>query len=258
MFVATTSSEGTDRRSLNLQDNGNALVSAVAAANPNTIVVAATPGALLTPWAKEIKALLVNFMPGQEGGNAIADLLFGDVNPSGKLPLTFPNVDNEVNFTKEMYPGTFPDHGNPSQQEASYSEKLLVGYRWYDAHKVAPAFPFGHGLSFTTFHYSELQSSTSAVSLTLTNNGSAGGAEVVQLYLSFPAAAGEPPQQLKGFQKVYLQPGEKAQVTLKLSPRDFSIWSVAAHSWQVVSGAFGVAVGSSSRDHRLTGTIEVL
>ena len=126
VFVATTSSEGSDRKSLNLDDNGNALVAAVAAVNHNTVVVAATPGALLTPWRDAVKSLVVNFMSGQEGGNAIVQVLFGKVNPSGKLPITFPRIDNEINFTKQQYPGTFPDKANPQQQEAIFSEKLLV------------------------------------------------------------------------------------------------------------------------------------
>ena len=195
---------------------------------------------------------------GQEGGKAIADVLFGSVNPSGKLPVTFPNTDNEMNFTKAMYPGNFPDPRNPSQQEANYSEQLLVGYRWYDAHNVQPAYPFGHGLSYTTFDYSELHVSTSGVSFTLENNGTSfAGAEVAQLYLSFPPQAREPPRQLKGFQKVYLHPASKERVTLPLTARDFSIWSVASHEWTLVNGTFGVAVSSSSRDDRLIGTLRV-
>ena len=111
--------------------------------------------------------------------------------------------------------------------------------------------------SYTSFHYSGLRTSSSTVSLTLENNGTLPGAEVVQLYLAFPPEAGEPPQQLKAFKKVHLNAGEKAQVTLELTSRDFSVWSVAAHAWQVVSGAFGVSVGSSSRDHRLVGEVHV-
>ena len=131
------------------------------------------------------------------------------------------------------------------------------GYRWYDHYQIEPAYCFGHGESFTSFHYSGLHVSTSAVSLTLQNNGTVAGAEVVQLYLSFPSGAGEPPQQLKGFEKVHLEAGESTLVTLGLDARAFSIWMVGTHAWTVVSGTFGVAVGSSSRDHRLVGSVEV-
>jgi beta-glucosidase len=139
---------------------------------------------------------------------------------------------------------------------ARYDERLLVGYRWYDANHVAPAFPFGHGLSYTTFSYSELHASAAGVTFTLTNNGTVAGSEVPQLYLQFPPSAGEPPQQLKGFQKVGpLAPGASQQVTIKLSSREFSIWSTAAHGWTPVSGKFGFAIGSSSRDIRLTAIV---
>jgi len=257
VFVATTSSEGSDRKTLALKDNGDALVAAVAAAQPNTIVVAATPGALLTPWSSSVKALLTNFMPGQESGNAIADVLFGDVNPSGKLPLTFPNKDNEVDFAPRNYPGIFNDKADPKQQEAYYEEKLLVGYRYYDAKKITPKFAFGFGLSYTTFKYSDIKATKDSVSFTLTNSGSVKGAEVAQVYLGFPASAGEPPLQLKGFKKVMLAPGAKATVTIKLTDRSFSTWDVGTHGWKVEKGSFSVQVGGSSRNAALTGSITV-
>lgn len=148
VFVATTSSEGGDRGTLSLGGNQDALVNAVCASNPKCIVVIETPGAILTPWRNVTAAIVTNFMPGQEGGNAIIDVLYGSVNPAGKLPLTFPTKDNEVNFTARMYPGVFDSKTmGPKQQEAYYEEKLLVGYRYYDANKIEPAFPFGHGLS---------------------------------------------------------------------------------------------------------------
>lgn len=148
VFVATTSSEGGDRSSLSLGSAQDELVYAVCAANPKCIVVIETPGAVLTPWRNVSAAIVTNFMPGQEGGNAIVDVLYGSVNPAGKLPLTFPTKDNEVNFTARMYPGVFDSKTmGPKQQEAYYEEKLLVGYRYYDANKIEPAYPFGHGLS---------------------------------------------------------------------------------------------------------------
>ena len=142
VFVATTSAEGSDRGTLALKDNGDALVAAVVKANPRTVVVVSGPGAVLMPWADDVEAVLINFMPGQEGGNAIVRVLFGDVDPSGKLPITIPNRDNEVEFTQAQYPGVFTDPDDPSQQEATYSERLEVGYRWYDAHGKSPLYPF--------------------------------------------------------------------------------------------------------------------
>lgn len=130
-----------------------------------------------------------------------------------------------------------------------------MGYRWYDANNVTPAFEFGLGLSYTTFQYSNLAVSTSSVNFTITNTGSRAGAAVPQLYLGFPASAGEPPKQLKGFQKVYLQPGQASRVSLPLNQRAFSIWDISSHSFQPVSGTFTAYVGASSRDIRLTGTV---
>ena len=151
----------------------------------------------------------------------------------------------------------FATRCSPSGLWLTLMRTTCSGYRWYDHHQIEPAYCFGHGESFTSFHYSGLHVSTSAVSLTLQNNGSVAGAEVVQLYLSFPSGAGEPPQQLKGFEKVHLEAGESTVVTLGLDARAFSIWMVGTHAWAVVSGTFGVAVGSSSRDHRLVGSVEV-
>lgn len=143
VFVGTSSSEGGDRRDLSLGDQ-DALIERVAAVlGQKTVVVAVTPGALLTPWRERVGAILIPMMPGQEYGNAIVDVLFGAVNPGARLPITFPNAENEVNFTQGMYPG--------KNGVSVYSEALEIGYRWYNAHSVVPAFPFGHGLSFTSF-----------------------------------------------------------------------------------------------------------
>jgi beta-glucosidase len=195
-----------------------------------------------------------------------------------------PNIENEMKMTHRQYPGVRPTVpsggiacGNPVATNAStglnprggtggsdceptkayYDEKLLVGYRWYDEHRVDPAFPFGFGLSFTTFNYSSLKATPTKVSFVVTNTGLVTGTEVTQLYLAFPPSAGEPPQQLKGFQKVTLGPGKSAQVTINLQPRSFSIWSVDKHEWAVVSGEFGVKVGGSSRDQPLHSTIHI-
>jgi beta-glucosidase len=249
VFIATDSSEGSDRRDLSFGDS-DALVAAVAAAaGTKTAVVFVTPGAALTPWAKDVAAVLTPFMPGQAYGDAITSVLFGDVNPSGRLPLTFPNIENEVNFTTSQWPGV--------NGRATYTEKLLIGYRWYDTHNVKPAFPFGHGLSYTNFSYANLVCGTSSCSVDITNTGEIAGAEVAQLYLGFPSSAGEPPKQLKGLQKLTLAPGAKQTVTFTLKPRDTSIWDITTHQWKQITGEYGVFVGASSRDLRQTGKLTV-
>lgn len=246
IFVGTTSSEGGDRRDLSLAEEDK-LISAVAAAAGNKVsVVAVTPGAILTPWRDEVGAILIPFMPGQEYGNAIVDVLFGDVNPSAKLPITFPKIENEVGFAEEQYPG--------KNGVSLYSEGLEVGYRWYAAHDVQPAFPFGHGLSYTNFEYSNLTIVGDTVSCQVKNAGSVDGAEIVQLYLGFPKQAGEPPKQLKQFQRVSLSSGKQATVSLQLDDLSLSIWDTKVHDWAIVPGEFKVMVGSSSGDIRLTGT----
>ena len=257
VFVGTTSGEGADRPNLALPSEQDNLVRAVTGAQPHTVVCVASPGVVLLPWSKDVAAILATFMPGQQAGPAITSLLYGEVNPSGKLPLTFPNKENEVNFTPEQWPGV----AAPGEKfnRANYTERLLVGYRYYDQMNIdfTTGFPFGHGLSYTTFSYSKLKIKSNSVSCTITNTGSVAGAEVVQLYLSFPTSANEPPNQLKGFQKVMLGPGEQRGVVFPLTPRHFSIWNSEHHMWTEVAGRFGVHMGSSSRDVRLSGTIFV-
>jgi beta-glucosidase len=251
VFIATSSSEGSDRKDLSFGSSDDLVNAVAAAAGSKTAVVFVTPGAALTPWAKDVAAVLTPFMPGQAYGDAISSVLFGDVNPSGRLPLTFPNVENEVNFTTSQWPGV--------NGKATYTEKLLVGYRWYDTHNVKPAFPFGHGMSYTTFGYSNLAVDAAGAKITvdITNTGKLLGAEVAQLYLGFPASAGEPPKQLKGLQKLTLAPGTKQTVTFDLTDRDLSIWDITVHQWKKISGDYGVFVGASSRDVRQTGKLTV-
>jgi len=250
VFGATTSHEGADRSSLDLDGNTNDLIAAVAAAQENTVVVLHNPGAVVMPWVDKVSSIVTAFMPGQEDGNAIASILFGDVNPSGKLPLTFTTSEKLIptNTTKQ-YPGI--------NDQGAYSEKLLVGYRWYDANKIDPLFPFGHGLSYTTFKYDNLVVNKYQVSCQITNSGDVAGSEVVQLYLAFPSSAGEPPLQLKGFEKVSLAKGASTTVTFTLSNPDFSIWDSSIHGWKLVTGSFFAHIGSSSRDIRLAGAITV-
>jgi len=238
----------TEAASLGLGVQDTLIEKVAKVAGSKTVVVAVTPGALLTPWRESVSAILTPFMPGQEYGNAITDVLFGGVNPGGKLPITFPTKENETELAPAQWPG---ENGI-----SVYSEKLEVGYRWYDVHGVAPAYPFGHGLSYTHFEYSELVISGRTVSCKVSNAGSMDGSEAVQLYLSFPASAKEPPKQLKGLQKLRLLAGQSTTARFDLNDRSFSIWSIETHKWSVVAGQFGVMLGSSSRDIRLTGTMK--
>jgi beta-glucosidase len=254
--VGEQTGEGADRASLSLPADQDALVSAVASANPHTIVVLYASAGTLTPWIDQVPAALVAWFPGQENGNPLASILFGDVNPSGKLPVTFPASSNQVPAnTISQYPGT--------NLQVFYSEGLLMGYRWYDASNLAPQFPFGHGLSYTTFDYSNLvvsavsPSGQVTIEMDLKNTGNRVGSEIAQLYLGFPPAAGEPPLQLKGFKKIFLVPGATKHVTFNLDWEDIARWDEVAHQWTVPVGVFNVFVGASSRDIRLRGSFIV-
>jgi beta-glucosidase len=258
VMVGDSESEGSDH-GLALSGNQDALVSAVAAANPRTIVVVKSGSAVLMPWVSQVPAILEAWYPGEEDGNAVAAVLFGDFDPSGKLPITFPRqlADLPAN-TASQYPSAPAPSGTVAQ--AHYSEGLLMGYRAYDAHNVAPLFPFGFGLAYTTYAYGNLKitpgaNHTATVEYDVTNTGSRVGGEVSEVYLSMPAAAGEPPRQLVGFQKLHLDPGQTLHATVPVSARSFSHWDTGAHAWAVTPGAYQVLVGSSSRDIRLQGSV---
>jgi beta-glucosidase len=254
--VGQQTSEGSDRTGLSLPNGQDALISAVAAANPHTIVVIYSSSATLMPWADQVAGILFAWYPGQENGNALAQVLFGDVNPSAKLPVTIPASANQVcTSTTAQWPGLLG--------HASYSEGLQVGYRWYDANNVTPLFPFGFGLSYTTFGYSNLTVSAVSpsgqvqVGFDLTDTGTQVGAEVAELYLGFPAAANEPPKLLKGFQKITLSPGQTQHVTFNLDWEELANWDATARGWIVTPGTFQVMVGASSHDLRLNGSFTV-
>merc|ERR1712217_589265 len=172
-------------------------------------------------------------------------------------------AENDLNFSPEQYPGIprkdprASDRNHGWMTDTTYSEKLEVGYRYYDAHNTEPAYPFGHGLGYTKFNYSDLKVDADSVNLTVSNIGQNGGTEVVQLYLDFPQAAGEPPKQLKAFQRIFVDKGKSTDVKLRLDQRSLSIWDVSSHSWQVQHGTFTARVGASSRDIRLTGSFRV-
>jgi beta-glucosidase len=259
VFVNDLRTEGGDEPSLALPGDQNRLIEAVAAVNPRTIVVLNTGGATLMPWVDRVAGVVEAWYPGQENGNAIAAVLFGDVNPSGKLPMTFPRSDQQSPVaTPERWPGV--------NGVAHYDEGVQVGYRWYDAQGQDPLFAFGHGLSYTTFDYGRAQISdlhryqgrgTVDVRVSITNTGSTAGAEVAQLYLGFPSSAGEPPKQLKGFEKVELQPGQRTKVLFHLTRRDLSSWSTEQHRWVTSDGRYRVMIGSSSRDIRTTASLRL-
>lgn len=235
-----------------LRGDQDGLISAVAEANPNTIVVLNTGGPVLTPWAGQVKGIVEAWYPGQEAGNALARVLYGDVDPGGRLPVTFPVNENDA-----------PTSGNPAQypgvdKTVTFSEGVMVGYRHYDARGIAPRFPFGHGLSYTTFRYSGLEAGTKSVQVTVTNTGQRTGIAVPQLYIGMPSPGvdvPQPPKQLKGYTKVTLAPGESTKVTFPLSSRSFAYWNEGAKAWKVADGCYRVMVGSSSREIAQTGTL---
>ncbi|MGA8530530.1 MAG: glycoside hydrolase family 3 C-terminal domain-containing protein [Acidobacteriaceae bacterium] len=256
VMVGDNETEGRDHP-IELPAAQNAMIEAVAAANPKTIVVLKSGSALLMPWIDSVAAVLEAWYPGEEDGNAVADVLFGDVNPSGKLPMTFPkSVDQTFARNPEWYPG--------NGQEVHYDENLEVGYRWYQSQHLTPLFPFGFGLSYTTFSISDLRAIPAAgktyaeqVELTVTNTGHRAGAEVAQVYLKFPSIpeGDEPPLRLVAFRKVTLAPGESKRITLPLDARAFSYWSVADHAWRIESGDYTIKAGDSSANLPLATSI---
>ncbi|HMC71995.1 MAG TPA: glycoside hydrolase family 3 C-terminal domain-containing protein, partial [Mycobacteriales bacterium] len=271
VFVGDGASEGTDRTTLAADNrtctlfgctpsspvSQDQLVAQVASVNPHTIVVLQTGNPVSMPWLSSVRGVLEMWYPGEQDGNAAAALLFGDVDPSGKLPYTFPKKMSDTPIrSASQWPGVNDQSGVPRSR---YSEKLLVGYRWYDAKHITPLFPFGFGLSYTTFRYGHLHvtptPSGAVVRFTVTNTGNRTGADVAQLYLSSPASAHEPPKQLKSYNKVLLLPGQTQTVTLTLDTRAFSYWNTSAHGWRVASGCYVVHVGDSSRNLPLRGVV---
>ncbi|WP_414167277.1 glycoside hydrolase family 3 C-terminal domain-containing protein [Streptoverticillium reticulum] len=255
VFVADTSGEGTDRGTLALPAGQNELIDAVAAANPNTVVVLNTSGAVLMPWLDKVRGVIANWYAGQEQGAAIAALLFGDAEPGGRLPETFPATDRQGPAgSGDRYPG--------NGVSVPYDEGLAVGYRWYHRSGQKPLFPFGFGLSYTRFTLADLglQAGTDGsaqVRVTVRNTGSRTGSEVVQLYVEHPDAAGEPSPVLKAFAKATLAPGVTRTVELPL-PRDaFAIWSEERQGWTVLPGRYRIHVGRSSADLPLSAEIRV-
>ena len=256
VFASYREAEGGDRTSIDLGGTEDSLISAVAAANPRTIVVLNTGSAVAMPWLSSVAGVLEAWYPGQEDGTAIASILFGNSDPSGHLPVTFPASLAQVPAsTTAQWPGT--------GGTVHYSEGVDVGYRWYQANHLTPLFPFGYGLSYTGFSFSNLKigpltaGGAATVSATVTNTGSRAGADVAQLYVHDPAASGQPPEQLDGFQRVYLQPGASQQVTFDLTQQNLRYWDTSSNSWATSTGSYGISVGDSSASLPLSGTLSV-
>ena len=268
VFAVQHESEGMDLKNLSLPDKQDALIEAVAAANPHTIVVLETGGAVLMPWVDKVAAVVEAWYPGIRGSEAIANVLFGDVNPSGKLPLTFPKSEADLPHPIHVGPPKADaDHPVPKLPGApgpigmamgigpwfdmNYDEGLKVGYKWYDAEKKGVLFPFGFGLSYTTFGYSGLAvtaGESTTVSFTVKNTGRRAGSETAEVYASLPESAGEPPNRLVGWVKVELGPGESKQVSMPVSRERFSVFDEGSDSWKLPAGEFVIRVGGSSRD----------
>jgi beta-glucosidase len=239
---------------LSLPQGQDAVISAVTAANPKTVVVLETGGPVLMPWLDKAAAVLEAWYPGGEGGQAIADVLFGDVDASGRLPLTFPASQGQ--YPREALPGLGLPQGKPF--DVTYSEGADVGYRRFAKTGDKPLFPFGYGLSYTSFGYSDLKvtgGSTLTVSFKVTNTGTRDGKAAPQLYLKSIAA--KPEVRLIGFDKLSLKPGETRTVTLKADPRLLARFDAAKHNWSVAAGEYQVAVGRSSADFVLNGAARV-
>jgi beta-glucosidase len=268
VFAVQHASEGMDLKSLSLPGNQDALIEAVSTANPHTIVVLETGGAVLMPWIGKVAAVVETWYPGIRGSEAIANLLFGDVNPSGKLPITFPKSEADLPHPQHAEPPK-PDADHPVPTLAGapgpigmamgigpffdvhYDEGLEVGYKWYDAEKKAVLFPFGFGLSYTTYAYSGLTvtpGDTTSVTFTVKNTGKRAGIETAQVYASFPDAASEPPKRLVGWTKVELAPGESKLVTVPVSRDRLTVFDEASDAWKLVPGSYVIRAGSSSQD----------
>jgi beta-glucosidase len=258
--------EFNDRPNLSLDGNGDALISAVAAANRNTVVVLQTGGPVLMPWLSSVKGVLEVWYAGEQMGPAIASLLWGDVNPSGRLTHSFPRSEADIPTagSPRQYPGVFADGsttrppGSTEIRQVDYLEGLKVGYRWYDSERIKPLFPFGYGLSYTKFDYGRLHVSPQLVkagrsiraSLRVTNTGARTGSEVVQMYLSLPRRTGEPPKRLVGWERVTLAPGRSRSVEVEIDAdapdHPFSYWSERSGRWRIPPGLFTVSVGKSA------------
>ncbi len=252
VFVNQFMSEGRDAATLSLPGDQDGLVEAVAAANPNTIVVIESGGPVSMPWIANVRGVLEAWYPGIGGAQALARILFGEVNPSAKLPVSFAKSDADLPHPQVIGIDLKPA-GHPPAFDVQYSEGLKVGYKWFEAEHKEPLFPFGYGLSYTTFAYSGLTADGSAhtVSFTVKNTGKRAGTEIAQVYAMLPAAAGEPFKRLVAWQRVPLKPGESKTVTMALEPLYLSIFNTENKSWQLPAGDYKAFAGPLEASFRI-------
>jgi beta-glucosidase len=274
VFAVQHTYENMDLPSLSLPENQDALIEAVAAANRHTIVVLETGGPVTMPWIDKVSAVIEAWYPGIRGSEALANILFGDVNPSGKLPLTFARTEADLPHPKHVdQPALDPNHPitplpnlpvvpgistNQTPFDAVYDEGLKVGYKWYDAEKKEPLFPFGFGLSYTTYAYSALKATADnglTVTFKVKNTGGRVGEETAQVYVTLPTSTLEPPRRLVGWSKIALGPGEQKDVTVKVETLMLSVFNADKNVWEIVPGEYRVWAGGSSRDLPLSATI---
>jgi beta-glucosidase len=270
VFVYEWESEGMDLANLSLPEGQNELIAKVAAANPHTVVVLETCNPVTMPWADQVPAIMEAWFAGSRGAEAVANLIFGDVNPSAKLPMTFPKSEADLPHPTIVKPPKVTVNADREGWRriaaglpafpVNYDEGVKVGYKWYDAENKPVLFPFGHGLSYTTYSYSNLKvtaGKTPRVTFTVTNTGNRAGAEVAEVYASLPAAAAEPPKRLVGWSKVKLNGGESKEVTVDVDPKYLSIFNVEQNGWQLLPGDYGFMVGGSSQNLPLKDSVSL-
>jgi beta-glucosidase len=272
VFAYQWESEGMDLDSLSLPEHQDDLILNVAAANPHTIVVLETGSPVTMPWAEQVSGILEAWYGGSRGAEAIVRVIFGDVNPSGKLPITFPKSDADLphpNIVKPPVASTTRD-GDPDAWKTiaaglpafqiTYDEGLKVGYKWYDAEHKQVLFPFGYGLSYTTYTYSDLKVTPGRnvhLSFTVKNAGNRAGSEIAEVYAALPEGAGEPPKRLVGWSKVKLDAGESKEVAVEVDPEYLSIFNVERDAWQLLPGGYTFLVGGSSQSLPLQASVNL-
>jgi beta-glucosidase len=272
VFAYQWESEGMDLDTLSLPDNQDELIEKVAAANPHTIVVLETGSPVTMPWADRVSAILEAWYGGSHGAQAVARVLFGEVNPGAKLPITFPKSEADLPHRNVVQPPpeSVTKHGDPDAWkriapglppfQVTYDEGLKVGYKWYDAEHKPVQFPFGYGLSYTTYSYSNFKvtpGSNVRVSFRVTNTGNRAGAEIAQVYAALPESAGEPPKRLVGWSKIKLNAGESKEVNVDIDPEYLSIFNVEKDVWHLVPGSYTFMAGGSSQNLPLSESVNL-
>jgi beta-glucosidase len=265
VFAYQWETEDRDLPNLSLPDNQDALIAEVAAANPRTIVVLETGGPVTMPWIDNVAGVVEAWYAGSRGHLAVARVLLGEVNPTAKLAVTFPRSEGDLPHPTipPIPPSSSPNAASESaaamrEYSVHYDEGLKVGYKWYDAENKPVLFPFGYGLSYTTYQYSALKTTPAAnarakttLRFAIKNTGHRAGAEIAEVYVTLPASAEEPPRRLVGWTKVQLNAGESRNVTVEIDPTYLQVFDEQANTWKLVPGDYVFAVGGSSRDLRL-------